>query len=167
LVTETTSNATHELRTLKITDQDHGAWVCGLDTSSPDVGTGALRIRAGPKYNSDLVAVVVSPKSPLMIEHQMPKRHPSGDPAQGSYSFTITFSTAAFNGLTGDVRPYTAPAKDLQMDTKDEANLIDYAKRTLRQEHAPRPIEHGLRSFWSHLPANYRLLAPRGRRDKS
>ena len=55
----------------------------------------------------------------------MPKRHPSGDPAQGSYSFTITFSTAAFNGLTGDVRPYTAPAKALQMDTKDEheANL--------------------------------------------
>ena len=157
LTVETEKNATHVLRTLMVTSQEHAAWLVGLQDARPEHGTGALRIKAGGRANKDMVMVVATPQTPIVLEHRAPKET-AGEPQQGSYSFKVSFSTVAFNGITGAMQPYTAPAEELQLTTADEAALVAHAKRALLQTYAARPVAHPLRSTWAALPAGQLVL---------
>ena len=154
-------HATQRVRQLEITDQEHAAWIVGLHLARPEHGAGALRIKAGKASNCDMLMVACTETTPMLITHRAPKGATAARPLEGTYSFTVQFSTVAFSGYDGNFKPYTAPDNDLRLDNEQAEALVAYAKRTVKQPWAPKPIVHKLRGVWADLPAGrWRLLNP-------
>ena len=63
-----------------------------------------------------------------------------------------------FSGYDGNFKPYTAPDDELRLDDEQAEALVAYAKKTLKQRWAPKPIPHKLRGVWADLPAGTWLL---------
>ena len=67
----------------------------------------------------------------------------------------------AFSGYDGNFKQFTAPDNDLRLDDAQAEELVAYAKKTLKQPWAPKPVVHKLRGVWADLPAGrWRLLNP-------
>lgn len=154
----TIPHKTQVVRQLIVTDLQHAAWVVGLHHSRPKHGVGALRIKAGNAQNFDMVLVAVSETSPLVLTHRAPKGSTAEGPAEGNYTFKVSFSTATINGETGNFEPYTAPSEDLQLDEWQAERMVAYCKRTVKQPWAREPIQNPLRQQWAELPAGEWLL---------
>ena len=156
----------YKVQQLVVTDLEHGAWIVGLHHARPDHGVGALRIRTGKTRACNLLLVAVSEVTPIILTYRAPTGVVAGINPEGIYSFKVEFSTVGINGASGDIMPYMAPPPnpadpdqvDLRLDPLQAEALMAYSKRTLKQEHALKPLQHFLRAQWMYLPAGQWLL---------
>jgi len=146
------------VRQLTIDSQAHAAWIVGMHHARPEHGVGALRIKAGKASNSDMLMVACTETSPMIITHRAPKGATAARPLEGRYTFKVQCSTVAFIGYDGNFKPYTAPCDELRLDDAQAEALVAYAKATIKQRWAPKPIPHKLRGVWADLPAGTWLL---------
>ena len=156
----------YKVQQLVVTDLEHGAWIVGLHHARPDHGVGALRIRTGKTRACNLLLVAVTQVTPMILTYRAPTGVVAGINPEGIYSFKAEFSTVGINGASGDIMPYMAPPLnpadpdqvDLRLDPLQAEALMAYSKRTLKQEHALKPLQHFLRAQWMYLPAGQWLL---------
>ena len=130
--------------------------VVALHAVRPKLGVGNMRINCGSDSYTDMAYIYPS----LKLSFKRPRASLGAPPLTGAMGFKIEMSYAIINGKTGRFTLPPILAADERFSLAEISNMVEHAKRLLKQEWVAQPVQHELRKKgWVDLPPGRNVLA--------
>ena len=130
--------------------------VVALHAVRPKLGVGNMRINCGSDSYTDMAYIYPS----LKLSFKRPRASLGVPPLTGAMGFKIEMSYAIINGKTGRFTLPPILAADERFSLAEISNMVEHAKRLLKQEWVAQPVQHELRKKgWVDLPPGRNVLA--------